>query len=129
MIHEETINELHNHVIQNIEAGEYLLDMQVSPSCLGDKLASRTGEVMIETHGHKVSGVYLGVEGDSVFPTVLDGFDDPHKDQRGRGMVKAVYNLGQGLGRTTHSILSWRASQEQTTQEWIPRFTKHTMTI
>ena len=31
---------------------------------------------------------------------VLDGFDDPHKDQSGRGMVKAVYNLGQGLGKS-----------------------------
>ena len=105
LIHEETINELHNHVIQNIEAGEYLLDMQVSPSCLGDKLASRTGEVMIETHGHKVSGVYLGVEGDSVFPTVLDTFDDPHKDQSGRGRVKAVYNLGQGEGKSGNLTL------------------------
>ena len=105
LIHEETINELHNHVIQNIEAGEYLLDMQVSSGCLGDKLASRTGEVMIETHGHKVSGVYMGVEGDSVFPTVLDSFDDPHKDQSGRGLVKAVYNLGQGEGKSGNLTL------------------------
>merc|ERR1712117_833695 len=86
-------------------AGEYLLDMQVSPSCLGDKLASRTGEVMIETHGHKVSGVYLGIEGDSVFPTVLDKFDEPHKDQSGRGMVKAVHNLGQGQGTNGTLVL------------------------
>merc|ERR1712117_200520 len=86
-------------------AGEYLLDMQVSPSCLGDKLASRTGEVMIETHDHKVSGVYLGIEGDSVFPTVLDKFDEPHKDQSGRGMVKAVYNLGQGQGTNGTLVL------------------------
>ena len=96
IVYDKTISELHNHVIHNIEAGQYEVDMQVDTSCIGDKLASRSAKVMIQTHSHKVSGVYLGVEGDSVFPTVLNGFDDPHKDASGKGRVKSVYNLGQG---------------------------------
>ena len=111
LVHEETIYELHNHVMYNIEQGEYLLDMKVRPSCLEGVLSNRTNQVMVEAHGHKVSSVYLGVEGKSVYPTVLDGFDDPHKESSGKGKVKVVYNLGQGSGEVSTLTLKSKSKE------------------
>ena len=98
LMHEQTINSLENFVLENIEAGQYLLDMEVSPSCLDGVLQTRRGEVSVETEERKVTAVFLGLEGGAVFPTVL-GEDQPEKDSSGKGRVRVVYDLGQGLGK------------------------------
>merc|ERR1711976_361237 len=98
LVHEETIMELHNHVIYNLEAGHYMLDMQVRPSCVQGNLKS---EVQIETHSHKVSSVYLGADNSGVLPIVMREYDEPQKDKSGKGRVKTVYNLGQGEGKVS----------------------------
>lgn len=90
LVYEDTVSELHNHVIYNIEAGKYLLDIQVRDSCLENILSQTSGEVELETHGHKVSGVYLGVEDGAVVAKVLEQHEDPHKDGGGKGMVRIV---------------------------------------
>jgi len=104
LVYEETIEELHNHVIYDIEAGHYLFDMKVEGGCLSGQISESKGEVSVETHSHKVSAVHLGLEGGSVFPTVLNKFDDPHKDAGGKGMVKAVYNLGSASKNTWKNL-------------------------
>ena len=97
--HEYTINSLENFVVENIEHGKYLLDMEVSPSCLDGVLNTRKGEVEVETRDQEVSAVYLGEEAGAVFPTVLAGHEQPEKDSSGKGRVRVVYDLGQGEGK------------------------------
>ena len=97
--HEYTINSLENFVVENIEHGKYLLDMEVSPSCLDGVLNTRKGEVEVETRDGEVSAVYLGEEAGAVFPTVLAGHEQPEKDSSGKGRVRVVYDLGQGEGK------------------------------
>lgn len=99
LMQEYTINGLENFVVENIEHGKYLLDMEVSPSCLDGVLNTRKGKVEVETRDMEVSAVYLGEEGGAVFPTVLAGHDQPEKDSSGKGRVRVVYDLGQGEGR------------------------------
>ena len=99
LIQEYNINSLENFVVENIEHGKYLLDMEVSPSCLEGVLHTRKGEVEVETRDQEVSAVYLGEEAGAVFPTVLAGHDQPEKDSSGKGRVRVVYDLGQGQGK------------------------------
>merc|ERR1712076_13796 len=99
LMQEYTINGLENFVVENIEHGKYLLDMEVSPSCLDGVLNDRKGKVEVETRDKEVTAVYLGEEGGAVFPSVLAGHDQPEKDSSGKGRVRVVYDLGQGEGK------------------------------
>ena len=90
MIYEDTIDKLHNHVIYNIEAGKYLMDIKVRDSCLEDIIDTRQSEVELETSGHKVSSVHLTTEERSVRPIVLPEFDDPKKDGGAKGKIKII---------------------------------------
>ena len=71
LVYEDTVSELHNHVIYNIEAGKYLLDIQVRDSCLENILSQTSGEVELETHTGFMGGLSRtrGVTGETAPPS------------------------------------------------------------
>jgi len=104
LVHEEAIDSLENMVLRDIEPGKYSLDMEVSSTCLPEILSKRTEQVEVLTHDKEVTAVFLGVDGGSVLPTVLDGHDDPEKDHGANGRIKVVYDMGN-FGKITNLTL------------------------
>ena len=78
--------------------------MEVSSTCLPAILSQRTGQVEVLTHDKEVTAVFLGVDGGTVLPSVLDGYDDPEKDHDANGRMKVVYDMGN-FGKTTNLTL------------------------
>eukprot|EP00092_Neocalanus_flemingeri_P007656 GFUD01008266.1.p1 GENE.GFUD01008266.1~~GFUD01008266.1.p1 ORF type:complete len:713 (-),score=214.65 GFUD01008266.1:317-2455(-) len=104
LVQEEAIDKLENMVLRNLEPGKYSLDMEVSSTCLPAILTKRTEQVEVMTHDKEVTAVFLGVDGGAVLPTVLDGHDDPEKDDGANGRIKVVYDMGK-LEKSTNLTL------------------------
>jgi len=104
LVHEETINDLENMVLHDLEPGKYSLDMEVSSTCLPAILTQRTAQVEIMAHDKEVTPVFLGVDGGAVVPTVLDVHDDPEKDDGANGRLRVVYDMGS-FGKSTNLTL------------------------
>jgi solute carrier family 15 oligopeptide transporter 1 len=104
LVHEETINDLENMVLHDLEPGKYSLDMEVSSTCLAAILTQRTAQVEIMAHDKEVTPVFLGVDGGAVVPTVLDVHDDPEKDDGASGRLRVVYDMGS-FGKSTNLTL------------------------
>jgi len=104
LVHEEAIDALENMVLRNLDPGKYSLDMEVSPTCLPEILSKRTEQVEVMTHDKEVTAVFLGVDGGAVLPTVLDGHDDPEKDDGANGRIRVVYDMGN-FGKATNLTL------------------------
>jgi len=104
LVHEEAIDALENMVLRDLEPGKYSLDMEVSSTCLPAILNQRTGQVNVLTHDKEVTAVFLGVDGGTVLPSVLDGYDDPEKDHDANGRIRVVYDMGN-FGKSTNLTL------------------------
>jgi len=104
LIREESIESLENLVVRSLEPGKYSLDMVVSSTCLPAILTKRTEQVEVLAHDKEVTAVFLGVDGGAVLPTVIDGHDDPEKDDGANGRVRVVYDMGN-FGKNTNITL------------------------
>jgi len=104
LVHEEAMDALENLVLRDLEPGQYSLDMEVSTTCLPELLSKRTGQVEVMSHDAEVTAVFLGVAGKDVVPTVLDGHDDPEKDDGANGRLRVVYDMGS-FGKNTNLTL------------------------
>jgi len=93
LVREEAIDSLENLVLRNLEPGKYSLDMEVSSQCLPAILTKRTEQVNVMTYDKEVSAVFLGVDGGTVLPTVLDVHDDPEKDDGANGRIRIIYDM------------------------------------
>ena len=105
LVHEEAMDALENLVLRDLDPGQYSLDMEVSSTCLPELLSKRTGQVEVMAHDKEVTAVFLGVAGKDVVPTVLDGHDDPEKDDGADGRLRVVYDMGS-FGKNTKLTLS-----------------------
>merc|ERR1719244_736630 len=104
LVHEEAMDALENLVLRDLEPGQYSLDMEVSTTCLPELLSKRTGQVEVMAHDAEVTAMFLGVAGKDVVPTVLDGHDDPEKDDGANGRLRVVYDMGS-FGKNTNLTL------------------------
>ena len=105
LVYEEAMDSLENLVLHDLDPGQYSLDMEVSSTCLPELLSKRTGQVEVMAHDKEVTAVFLGVAGKDVVPTVLDGHDDPEKDDGADGRLRVVYDMGS-FGKNTKLTLS-----------------------
>jgi len=105
LVREVAIESLANMVITDLEPNQFSLDMEVSPTCLPDILTVRQSQVALQTYSTNVTGVLLGVDGGAVVPTILDGPDDPKKDDGANGRLRVVHDLGATFGHSTNLTL------------------------
>merc|ERR1711874_907539 len=100
LVHDEAIDALENMVLRDLEPGKYSLDMEVRPTCLDGILSKRTRQVDVMVHDEEVTAVFLGVNGNEVLPTVLDGYDDPEKDDGANGRIRIVSDISKTFDKS-----------------------------
>jgi len=105
LVHDEAIDALENMVLRDLEPGKYSLDMEVRPTCLDGILSKRTRQVDVMVHDEEVTAVFLGVNGNEVLPTVLDGYDDPEKDDGANGRIRIVSDISKTFDKSRNLTL------------------------
>jgi len=105
LVHDEAIDALENMVLRDLEPGKYSLIMDVRPTCLDGILSKRTRQVDVMVHDEEVTAVFLGVNGNEVLPTVLDGYDDPEKDDGANGRLRIVSDISKTFDKSRNLTL------------------------
>ena len=94
LVQEVSIAALENLVIYDLESGIYSAEMEVFPTCLRKILTKRFGKVEIMAHDKEVTAIFLGVDNGKILASLIDGQDDPEKDDGASGRLRVIHDIG-----------------------------------